>query len=491
MISKVAFKDLFTATVQEKGFEKEGLRFSEETGFHIYGELRLKLSLSASEDTSSAQQYLGVIQAYAAAASACALEIGADILEVQGERIHLLLPGLLTKENVQLALSFSLALANIVYEKVAPLAGEDWQGFAMALDHGPAILINAGNGANGSIISLGCCANAPAKRLIKEKTPAGHLTIPTRVLDIFHKSEKTNNWQVLDLLKPDALFKPLLLWENRKRFGDLATNILKEELKKTPKVFYANLDYIEKNLGGNIINAIQVQGIYFRADLDGFSKEVEAAFATGEKAVADFVKRFASLMGYESVFLSQLDRRTITLPWAGDCANFILLPKAGESYQNMQRSLIPISAAKWHDQKSGFDIQERAWKELMGKAEWALGIAGGDEDEGASGHLLVAPIQTHGRQFLIAAGWGVRRSLDAQMVDGARGKDTIIPEADFKALDSPYKKLFSSINSVFYRVSGLSMQKVRDIVTSFEIKNPPVVVPSVNVVVPKPRPYHK
>src|ERR1017187_4204614 len=66
--------------------------FAVETGFHVYGELNLTLKLTAATDTKDAARLLRVLTEYVAIAETCAALVGAELLEVQGERIHLLLP---------------------------------------------------------------------------------------------------------------------------------------------------------------------------------------------------------------------------------------------------------------------------------------------------------------------------------------------------------------------------------------------------------------
>lgn len=493
MIKKVYFKDLFVSQqsyLNEFVATEEGIAFADETGYHIYGEVRLALSLSASEDTTNASKFLKIIQAMVTATNACALEVGAEILEVQGERVHLLLPGGASKEDVLQALSFCSNLTQILYEYVAPLAGKDWQGFATAIDHGRAILIKTGNHSNGSVISLGCAANRPAKQLNKGMTRAGYVSIPSILLNYVESIHNQKDWQEVDMLNPPLFVDRKIQEQSRGKLSEATANALRNSLLFNSKVIYADPDHLKGVLENGITSALKVQGIYIRADLDGFSKEVENAFAIGEESINALTKRFVFLMGYADQFASKLDRQVIKLPWAGDCANMVLLKQDSESYDIMRASVAPLAARDWHEQRSGFTIEEHSWKDFMGKAEWVLGIAAGDTEEGSNGHLLLAPIVTLNRKFLIAIGWGARRSLDAQNVDGAHGRDTIIPAVDFRALDSVYQKLFEPITSLFYRATQLSKQKVQSAVINASQKNE-TVIPRINIVTPRPKPYYQ
>jgi len=87
--------------------------FAVETGFHIYGELNLTLKLTAATDTKDAAKLLRVLQEYVAIAETCAAIVDAELLEIQGERIHLLFPAPhVTKASVDALLQFCVAFVN-------------------------------------------------------------------------------------------------------------------------------------------------------------------------------------------------------------------------------------------------------------------------------------------------------------------------------------------------------------------------------------------
>lgn len=60
------------------------VRYVEEIGYHLYGELRLGLRIKAADDLRSAHLYLGVLELYTLAAEAAAEIEGARLFEVQG-----------------------------------------------------------------------------------------------------------------------------------------------------------------------------------------------------------------------------------------------------------------------------------------------------------------------------------------------------------------------------------------------------------------------
>src|SRR2546421_9795801 len=110
----------------------DGVQFSDVTAFHIYGDLRLRLRLAAAEDGRNADKYLDVLEQYAQIAEGCCAPSGATLLEVQGERLHFLLPAaVIDAASIKQLLAFSIALTNTIFDQLEPKAGADWDGFAL------------------------------------------------------------------------------------------------------------------------------------------------------------------------------------------------------------------------------------------------------------------------------------------------------------------------------------------------------------------------
>src|SRR5437899_9953594 len=87
--------------------------FTDVVGYHVYGELNLKLKLTAAEETADAEKLIKILQEYTAIGEACADESQATLLEVHGERIHFLLPRPVVDANsVVEVLRFSTAFMN-------------------------------------------------------------------------------------------------------------------------------------------------------------------------------------------------------------------------------------------------------------------------------------------------------------------------------------------------------------------------------------------
>jgi len=225
---------------------------------------------------------------------------------------------------------------------------------------------------------------------------------------------------------------------------------------------------------------LEVQVVCLRADLDGFSAAVQTAFTEGEPAVRALVDRFHAIMRHVEQYCASIKRKVISLPWAGDCSSHLFFPLMGESYETARQYLPATAAAEWHDQIS---------EQVFGKVTWSVGVAGGDDDEGSNGFVLVAPINTGRRDLLVAAGWGVRRSLDAQEADGVRGRDSVVPVQDYDALDSVWQAPFSKLDSRFWISSGLSVSKVQNAAIQSGKQTVEIYVPQVIRPVPSPKPH--
>lgn len=461
--------------------------YSDTTGFHVYGELNLTLKLTAAKETSDAEKLLRILQEYTMIAEGCASASSAVLLEVQGERIHLLIPATSADESsVSELLRFCIAFTNAVYSRIQKLAGEEFRGFKMAADHGRAILVASGAQANGSIISLGPPANAPAKEMIRNGK-AEHLRMRTKHFTQIGTSAAKTEWIDVKVHNPSTELTKYVSADLNKKFSDATTAFMNEIANQPVQVAFADMAYMNTLGASPISKAMKVQGFKLRADLDGFSKQVEAAFAKGEAGMAALLSRFAQIMNYPREFKARIGR-TIDLPWAGDCANVVILP-TNFDYDDA-REYLPVKAAgEWHKQKAGIDSAKRKWLDHLGDAKWAIGIAGGDDKEGSNGYILIAPLTGRNRDFLVAAGWSVGRSLDAQECDGVAGDDTVMHNIDYAALSTSHSASFSALNSIFWISHDVTPEKLRASAVSTVAKSSPIFIPQIAKPIPQPRPF--
>jgi len=492
MATKVELKTLLesvergiTPIIRASRFETEP--FTDTTAFHIYGELNLTLRLTAASDAQDAQRLLRILQEYTLIAEACAAEASAVLLEVQGERVHLLLPSAAPNAtSVSDLVRFAIAFTNTVYSRIGKSAGEAFQGFKMAADHGRAILVASAQ-PSGSVVSLGPCANAPAKEL-KRNGVAAHLRMRSEHYAHIAQPQNSKEWIDVPVLHPAASIAYLVSIDLNERFSATSSQFLREGFTGVPEVQFADAQFLSGFAGGSVLQPIKVQGFPLRADLDGFSKQVEAAFNSGNTAIAALTQRFLRIMQYPDQFRARVGK-TINLPWAGDCATVVVLPN-GASYDDAREYLPVKAASEWHNQKTLADLNEQKWSQHIGEAKWAVGVAGGDDQEGSSGYVLIAPLAGRNRDFLVGAGWGIGRSLDAQESDGVAGDDTVIHTVDYGALDSAHKTSFRELNSLFWISRGLTVGSLRSRGIQSLVPDRPIVVPNIAKPVPQPKPWY-
>jgi hypothetical protein len=434
--------------------DAEGVQFSDVTGFHIYGDLRLRLRLAAAEEARNADKYLDILEQYAQIAEGCCAPSGATLLEVQGERLHFLLPAAVTDAaSIKQLLAFSIALTNTIYDQVKPKAGGDWDGFALAADHGRAIVIATGRAGDDSVVSLGDAANRPAKRLAR--TPAvasGHLALRTPVIA---KSpllvaggayRESDVWVDINVKNPPDYLQPVVNYALQNQITESAAAGARAAKQQRGVIRLASATDLADH--ATIDEPVEVQAICIRADLDNFTRQVQQAFATGnETVIRSLVERFLVIMDFPDEFRRKINRTVISLPWAGDCATQILPLNDGESWDRLRKTLPAVAALVWHDSNGQTEDRMREIRTAMSGARWALGVAGGDEEEGSCGRMLIANIQTEKRKYRVASGWNVRRSLDAQQAENVVADDTVLPIPDYDGLNTEYQRAFKELRA--------------------------------------------
>lgn len=489
----------------------QGPNFADSDGFHIYAYLRLRLRLTNAENDQHAARLLEIIQLFAQLAEDCGRVARVEQLEVQGKRSHYLL---LCKMNDTASLSrllaFCVALTRVVEKRIKPLAGDDWIGFSMAADHGRAILVDSSPyDQSGSLISLGPAANSPAKKLNRRLAdggvPDGCLAVNMACFNRPSDPGARAYWVEHNLAEPPT--------ELRGRTEELTEQMLTATANTA--AFYGqkraaysrglvllaanSADFIDVS-STTFKDPHKVQGFAMRVDLDGFTAQVLAAFrANDDRVIMALVARFNEILTYPTQFKDRLDRPMILLPWAGDQANMILLPKPGETYAQARSYLAVEAARAWHRQEfEGFAKlavgggQRRSWRELLGGARWVIGWAGGDDEGEDDGHsyLLVANIHAGDRGFLSVAGWGWGRALDAQEADDVRAEDTVLPNEDYHGLDNLYQTGFRPLSSRFHRAPYSALQAAEKTKAStLSISRTAPVISAPQIVRPAARPY--
>ncbi len=444
-------------------------QYTDVEGYHLYVKYSLELNIEAG-DEEGARSYLQFVEGVAREAERLSFEYRAQLLEVQNDKLHVLFPGG-ADEREQEMVDFCLALHALATGPLRVFVGDSLRSMKYAATHGRAIVISTGIEPEDSMVSLGPAANDPAKKVYSGDVESGWL--------YYRKRPKDVPWVPVNLMVSPMLTKVA----NEKVAGTL--EIL------SARGFVANRAVSLPST--SVDDPLTVQGFVMRCDLDGFTKQVQEAFESGdEMQVQALVERFVQIMGYAEAFAQnagQYHFNVSRLPWAGDCTNMVLLPENGYS---IARLSVPVKAAgEWYGLRSDAMPQtNEKWGSLLHQADWLVSLAGGGEkkDE-ANGWLLVADVNSRSRKFRIVAGWGSRRSLDAQDASKKFTNDTILPRSDAFALDQSLRSLFSECSDTpsYYRSNGLSREALGQAVERVSYTKP-YVTPSIKT--PDPKSYY-
>ncbi|MDP0495338.1 MAG: hypothetical protein Q7Q73_03930 [Verrucomicrobiota bacterium JB024] len=422
--------------------------YADERGFHVYGRMRPKLKLYAPDNGGDANRMYRAIQAFTKISAECAASYGGQLLEAQGVMTHFLFP---EEENTARTQERIIEFANVLFagveQTVKPICGNFWNGFAVSADHGRAILVS---GSADSVVSLGPCANRPAKRIYRRDdrlgVPAGEL----------HIRNMDGTWRK-EVLSPASV--NIQLRNKQSNFVGLAEEIVREATSQTPMVRHLGYEDIPAFMAGKRDTPVTVQAHMARADMHNFTKRVSEAFEAGNNtAIQQLATEFTQTMTEGEQTIASYDAPTHQLPWAGDCANFVIMPTS-DGYDSDRAAISAKLGAHWHDAMSKN-------KGRSNEVSWTLGCAGGGAENEANGLLLIGLVQADNRSFKIVAGWGATHSQRAQEMDDAQEYDTAVPDCDYQALTSVLQPLYRQCGSTFnqhrfYRAEGLTEKKVK------------------------------
>lgn len=487
------YNDPVTRPVQPPPFGPVGLRelltstrqgYAWTQGIHLYSELRPVEGLQMAESEEEAQSFLQVIEDYTHAGVQAAALFDLELLEVQGTVLHFHLEGGLDRDAFKKAMAFSYIFTRVLYETLADEMDDEWHGFAICMDHGPAIIVRRGHTSNSSAVSLSEAANKPAKRLLYGRTEAGHAEYPKA-----WEGKQSDGWSAVNLR--DREKAPLF---DERQTAPLETKLRQlvndYRQKRRALPLMAGVPFIQASAmvdagSFTVDNPLRVQALCMRADLDGFSKQVRAAFQQGEEAVEAIAKGFVKIMEFGDFFEKQ-HPGCIRLPWAGDCATF-LFPVGADSHSFRGKNWIEL-VEQWQSFASGTDEGRlNRWGKIFANVAWAVGMTYAD-----TGNCLVAPIQTLERRFLTAAGAPLSVALAGQNL--CRANETVIHSCDHQALYAPVRKLFDKLEGTeFWRGHKLTMDKVAQaVIDAGRSENVQTFAEkAATISVPTPKPYCK
>ena len=404
-------------------------------GWHIYVKVRIPLRFWSPKNKSDVARVIKFIELFAKTANMVAEDFNIQLLEIQGKVLHFILEQSHTSPEEMR--DFADALMNILYTTLNKFDQEINAGIAITADYGKAVLLTT---KTASIISLGEAACRPAKRLSKTRS---------RTLEYYYE----NRWHVDHIKILNEFEIQQKSWSNkyydlRSRSEIAADTISKSDLDI---LFGKNVHSRFYEEGFNPFKqAATIQGFFARADLDGFTAKVKSAFGSSdiENSIVKVVAEFREITEKaDNLILEFGEYKTLSLNWAGDCANFVVLPLEIETFESAQEYLPATIGARWHSK----------FKNGSTDCGWVVGIAGAPMiKQDIPGTITISTLKIDGLEFRIAAGWSVGESLRAQEVKGAIRRDTIINGDDYRQLDENHSRHFKALkNTKFFRANSL------------------------------------
>lgn len=466
--------------------QEGGQGYTPTDGFHIYTELRTTQAVQAAEDEKIAARYINALTEYINFGASAAAIFGVTLLEAQGEVLHFFREGPRTRESLVKSIQFVFLFTRGAYSQLRGTLDAGWGGLAASLDGGPTVVLRHSNFGSSSAISLAPSANRPAKQLLYGGTKARHLDIHKDSAALLRLSPTSGEWHEMNLNREGLPFADEVPDEGLGERLNESMQAYRRELREATD----RIPLTEKSafsISRPRITAPQrVVASTVRCDLDGFSAIVQRAFDRGQ--VGEAVKMFLEILRFGDHML-QTTPGAIQLPWAGDCATTIL-PDTGTVSITSQPRWLEFSM-RWQLEfdKGAGELTERTTSFLKQRsARWAAGGCHGD-----TGLAILAPIAAQGRIFLIAVGWPVCKSLEAQNL--GKGDEIVTRQEDYSKLDGAAKTMFrqSRDHNDYWKTKELTSDKLRQaaIEAGKSVKpNPQDYLSRISTIsVPPARPY--
>jgi len=418
-------RDLFTArkdALRESVSIPESLYYPSDL-WHVYLKLDFEKAYENASNQKDATAFLRNVGKAAQIAEDVFSQIDGALIEAQGSMIHLLLPGNLPKPDlvgICKVLDTRLDKEFKEHDKV-----NSWR---MTSDVGKTVLVESnGIHEDSSFVSLGKAANRPAKFLYKEKLSKAEesRTLKKRHLGVYNPSIR--RWDCLDLSVMQESVETVIKAANFSAADlDVTVRGVESMIKQAQAV------PIEEGQGAPTNEQPNVYfGWVMRADLDGFTKKVEECH-DNDDALMELALDFRNLMDKAANFAKEHEEMLIQLPWAGDNFTAVAVYGSKKSYESAaQEELVNLSL--------DFDNALHGDATNAGFTGWAQGVAGGDVHGNANGNVFLGSVSIPGRRFLLGAGVGVGRSLQAFVDMDPSPQQFAVLKEDCDNLLKPYQ----------------------------------------------------
>lgn len=470
--------------------QEGGIGYQDTTGVHIYCELRLVEELRAAATDDKALKCLQTINDYAHYGMLAAQPFGVTLLELQGPVLHFYREGLPDVGTIRNAIQFAHIFTSTLYEVLKDDLGNDWHGFATCMDDGRSVIVRHGSFSSSSAVSLGPVANRPAKQLLYGKTAAGAVDVPARWANLLGLESPSREWLTLAL--KDREWIPFTTALENRQLREQFDHLVRSYRNLPGRTIFSRLAMADSarihNAEGFTVDApLRVEAFANRADLDGFSQKVEQAFKAGDDAIDRLARDFGRILEFGE-HMETTTPGSIRLPFAGDCGTLLVPAGVDGDLTHLRSSGWLHAAIRWKD--FGQDSSEgrrMGWSQVFQSVGWAIGSACGEATS-----CVVAPIEADHRRFLVAVGWPLDRSQEAQNL--GRGGEIIVHAEDFAFLPKSVQALFCKVAALdYWKGSDLTLEKIRQAqIKGAESRHPRTstyITQVSGIQIPRSRPY--
>lgn len=428
-------------------------------GFHMYVKLDLSPKLTTSANNDDRSKNIRLLADLTQGVKRI-IDGGFEgaTLEAQGPVVHAFIPN--EDGNRDDPREAAIEILGFVNARIRPRAGEDFRKVLIAYCHGPSIFVaSIDSQGDNSIVSLAPAANAPAKVLWgqTDNVPSGSIlevaldrrfTVyqPERQRDLITNSQR--------LIKSAELISFSSKLPDISVINSRDLSVPKPHAPDSPTVDEPQKSY----------------SVSFRADMDGFTPQVQLAFESGREAAIRLAERFHEIMTEARQFC--VNQKLVQLPWAGDCFNVLISVDDRAAYQGYrQRRILEIGTAF-----------EDHMKKVFPEVKWSYSCAAGDLEGNQACNTLVSRLDLGETTLLLATGLPVERSLQGLVRESPKAGEGIVWRDDVAALDRDLQSVIHpSVGGRNYR--DFSLSAVRRVgnetkAASTLMPPPPVYVPS-------------
>ena len=396
-------------------------------GWHFYSMLKIRADKIAANKRRDVGRMVGMYTNYNRAAVAATEVIAAnrkivcDILEHQGNVVHFFFPDLGQGESA-IILKFGRLLNLMVEAHVRKYYDDNVTQFHMAAEFGRSVLVRVASpeqtDASNSVVSLGPCANSPAKQMgeSKENYPR----------PLWWRSSNGQSWNCYDCSSCDEA-EAYALVRAIEKYGIDYFKAIPNDAEDLVKACRESLGIVPQSTENNLV---PIEGFFFRVDMDGFTNKIKAAFSNGRDAVKKVLMEFMGYMDAANAWQVSTDMTVSAFPWAGDCFNALVLPASDKGWIGgfeMSRKAQPLKiVSEWERQISAQHKDTR----------WAYTVSGGD--------IYQFEVETRNRKFKLAVGRPAGLTLAAIHFNNNPPGSVVMHNRDVEKFDSVTKKMFNN-----------------------------------------------